>query len=213
MTRTAVSRNTHTYAVLEVAPSTYADVRARLIDARPPECIADDEREYLDECEGQELVVLGTIALIADRRRAPRRVTPPTVESTMESAEDECPRASWIVTFWEALTAVLSIASVGFAICGVFAVWFALSLISNAGGILVCDGRGHLFGCTFDSGGNYGNALQNYLQLLLLFANLSMTSAIGANVADTKAKATEAHAKAHAAERTAQAAHARIDQI
>ncbi len=101
----------------------------------------------------------------------------------MESAGEECPPASWTVTFWEALDCR------SFN-CGCRRYLRCFRLISNAGGIFVCDGHGHLFGCTLDSGGNNGSALQNDLHLLLLFANLSMTSAIGANVADTKEKAT-----------------------
>ena len=96
--------------------------------------------------------------------------------------------------FWKTLVAALSIASVGFAICVLFAVWFVASLASNAGGLLDCHHGGRLYGCQFDPGGNYGNAFQNYLQLLLLFANLSLTSALGATVASVQAKSVE-HAK------------------
>lgn len=96
-----------------------------------------------------------------------------------------------ISRFWQTLIAILSIASVGFGVCAVFAAWFLLSLVSTAGGLLECDHGGRLFGCQFDPGGNYGNALQNYLQLLLLFANLSLASALGAGVASVRSMAME----------------------
>lgn len=101
---------------------------------------------------------------------------------------------TFLSAFWRTVVAVLSIASVGFAICTLFAAWFALSLASSAGGLLDCHHGGRIYGCEFDPGGSYGNALQNYLQLLLLFANLSLTNALGATVASVQARSAE-HSK------------------
>lgn len=110
---------------------------------------------------------------------------------TLNSSTDPGRRMEFIARFWKTLIAILSIGSVGFGICALFAAWFVLSLLSTAGGLFECGHGGRLFGCQFDPGGNYGNALQNYLQLLLLFANLSLTSALGAGVAKVHAKMME----------------------
>ena len=53
-------------------------------------------------------------------------------------------------------------------------VWFAISIYSNGGSVLLCDGHGHFGGCAWDPGGNYGNDLQNEVQLVLLFVACSL---------------------------------------
>jgi hypothetical protein len=58
-------------------------------------------------------------------------------------------------------------------------VWILLSVWSSTGEPLVlCDGRGRLWGCAWDPGALYGNAFQNLFQVWVLLATMSIAYAI-----------------------------------
>src|SRR5688500_1903332 len=54
--------HTHTYAILDVAPATFADIKAR-IGALGREYV----EQYLQREDGEELIVFGTVALQAEK--------------------------------------------------------------------------------------------------------------------------------------------------
>lgn len=58
-------------------------------------------------------------------------------------------------------------------------VWILLSVWSSTGAPLVlCDGKGRLWGCAWDPGALYGNAFQNLFQVWVLLATMSIAYAI-----------------------------------
>jgi hypothetical protein len=58
-------------------------------------------------------------------------------------------------------------------------VWIILSVWSSTGAPLVlCDGKGRLWGCAWDPGALYGNAFQNLFQVWALLATMSIAYAI-----------------------------------
>jgi len=59
------------------------------------------------------------------------------------------------------------------------AVSIAISMWSSTGQpLLLCDGKGRLWGCAWDPGALYSNAIQNTLQLIVLFATIGLAYAI-----------------------------------
>lgn len=58
-------------------------------------------------------------------------------------------------------------------------VWIVLSVWSSTGQPLVlCDGKGRLWGCAWDPGALYGNAFQNLFQVWALLATMSIAYSI-----------------------------------
>mgnify|MGYP007135454095 CR=1 FL=1 len=54
-----------------------------------------------------------------------------------------------------------------------------LSVWSSTGQpVLLCDGHGRLWGCAWDPGALYGNALQNLFQVWILLATMSIAYTI-----------------------------------
>ncbi|MBV8723943.1 MAG: hypothetical protein JO078_12040 [Candidatus Eremiobacteraeota bacterium] len=57
--------------------------------------------------------------------------------------------------------------------------WILLSVWSSTGQPLVlCDGKGRLWGCAWDPGALYGNAFQNLFQVWVLLATMSIAYSI-----------------------------------
>lgn len=66
----------------------------------------------------------------------------------------------------------------GLFVLGITA-WILLSVWSSTGQPLVlCDGRGRLWGCAWDPGALYGNAFQNLFQVWILLATMSIAYTI-----------------------------------
>ena len=58
-------------------------------------------------------------------------------------------------------------------------VWILLAVWSSTGQPLVlCDGKGRLWGCAWDPGALYGNAFQNLFQVWVLLATMSIAYSI-----------------------------------
>jgi len=58
-------------------------------------------------------------------------------------------------------------------------VWIFLSVWSSTNQPLVlCDGKGRLWGCAWDPGALYGNAFQNLFQVWILLATMSIAYSI-----------------------------------
>jgi hypothetical protein len=58
-------------------------------------------------------------------------------------------------------------------------VWILLSVWSSTSAPLVlCDGKGRLWGCAWDPGALYGNAFQNLFQVWVLLATMSIAYSI-----------------------------------